>query len=131
MITITEKELEIVKCLAKGMGIKQIAKALYNKPCTIQRQIFGIYNKIAAFGYKRTMHQLAVLYVATPELFSVVKRNFDTRNTKRCMAIKMLKQRIHYKSVADRLGMNSESVSTYKGQISVKEFHTLPYIHKL
>lgn len=131
MIVVTEKEVEIIKCISQGMGIRQIAKALYNEPCTIQRQVFGIYNKIASFGYKRTMIQIAVLYATTPELFNVVKRNIDIRTTRKYMAIKMLKQRIHYKLVADRLGMNSESVSTYKGQLSDKDFYTLPYLHKI
>jgi DNA-binding CsgD family transcriptional regulator len=131
MINVTEKELEIVKCISQGMGIRQIAKALYNEPCTIQKQIFGIYNKIAAFGYKRTMNQIAVLYIQTPGLFNLVKRTITIRTTKRYIAIKMLKQRIHYKSVADRLEMNSTSTATYKGQLSDKDFYTLPYLHKL
>jgi DNA-binding CsgD family transcriptional regulator len=131
MINVTEKELEIIKCLTQGMSIGQISKTLHNAASTIQHQIGGIYDKIESFGYKRTMTQIAVLYIQTPEVFNLVRRTIDIRATKKHIAIKMLKQRIHYKSVADRLEMNSTSTATYKGQLSDKDFYTLPYLHKL
>jgi len=131
MINVTEKELEIIKCLSQGMGINQIAKTLYNAVSTIQHQIGVIYDKIEVFGHKRTMTQIAVLYIQSPEIFNLVKRKIDINATKKYFAIKMLRQRIHYKSVADRLKMNTTSTATYKGQIPSKDFYTLPYLHRL
>lgn len=131
MFKFSPKQLEVIKYISKGLTPREIAKELFICVKTVQFHIQEIYDEIESFGYKRTMHQVAILYISNPDLFETRKRERNQLATKKTIAMNMLRQRIHYKSVAERLKIPISSCGTYKNLIHKKQFYTLPYLYKL
>jgi DNA-binding CsgD family transcriptional regulator len=126
-IELTPKEFRIVELVAQGMGRAQIAATLFNSVKTIDGQIQVIYQKLAQHGYNPSATMLAVLFIRQPELF-IGHRGKQRNSTKKYFAMKMLRQRMHYRLVADRLEMKPTSTAMYKGKIPPSDFCSMPYL---
>jgi DNA-binding CsgD family transcriptional regulator len=126
-IKLTPAETKIVQLVSKGMGRLQIAQTLFNSPKTIDSHLITIYDKIESHGYHRNLQQIAALYLSSPQIFELDEPEVR-KDTKRFYAVMMLRQRMHYKLIADRLGMKPTSVCMYKGKIPKSDFCSMPYL---